>query len=73
VTLNEILHKIQGLSPEEREVLRRELHELPGKPECESATSETIASLNEAQRSSHDERGLPIEDILDAPKPKDGA
>jgi hypothetical protein len=73
VTLEEIIQKIQELSPQDRTLLLRELDALPGNPETECATPETVASLNQAQQSSHDERGLPIEDILENPKAKDQA
>ena len=69
VTLDEILQKIQELSPEEREVLRRELDCPMAKPECEEASPETIAALNQERRSSRDERGMPLEDVIEKPTP----
>jgi hypothetical protein len=73
VTLDEILQKIQELCPEERSLLLRELTALPGKPEAECASPETVASLHQEQAASNDERGLPIEDVVVDPKPEDGA
>ncbi len=73
MTLKEILQKIQGLSPEDRDILRRELDEIVEKPDAQSATPQTVANLHKAQQSSHDERGLPLEDVLEPPRPKDGA
>jgi hypothetical protein len=70
VTVDEILQKIQGLSAEERSLLLRELNTFPGKPEAECATPETVTSLNQEQQNSGEERGLPIEDVLEDPKAK---
>lgn len=70
MTLDEILQKIQELSAQERALLLRELNVLPVRPEAECATPETVATLHKEQQSSNDERGLPIEDILDDPMPQ---
>ena len=71
MTLDEILEKIQKLSAQERALLLRELNVLPGKPETDCASPETAASLHREQQSTHEERGLPIEDVLEDPKPED--
>ncbi len=73
MTLAEILQKIQELSGPDREILRRELDDVLEKPVGQSATPETVTHLHKVQQSSHDERGLPIEDVLENPQPKDGA
>jgi hypothetical protein len=73
VTPDEIFKKIQGLSPEERETLRREMDSELEKTVSESATPETVANLHREQQASNDERGLPIEDVLEKPTPKEEA
>ncbi len=68
MTVDEIIRKIQELSLEEREILRRELEETIGKPEAQCATPETATALKKEQQSSGDERGIPIEDVVRDPK-----
>jgi hypothetical protein len=69
MTLAEIMQKITELSPEERALLRRELEETLPKPEAQEVTPETAKALN-AERRDGDERGLPAEDVLEPPEPK---
>jgi hypothetical protein len=69
MTLAEIMQKITELSAEERDVLRRELEEMLPKPECEEASPELRKEL-ETERRSGDQRGLPIEDAMEPPKPQ---
>jgi len=47
MTLDEILHKIDDLSSEERQILRREVANRLSKAEAQSATPETGATLKE--------------------------
>ncbi len=70
MTLEEIMQKITELSPEDRALLRRELEETLAKPECQQVTPETARALQSEQRAG-DERGLPVEDVIEPPKPKD--
>jgi hypothetical protein len=72
MTLAEILQKISGLSPEERAAVRRELDEMMSKHEM-SAAPETLKAIKSEQRADGDERGIPIEDVMEKPKPKDRA
>ncbi len=71
MTLAEIMQKITELSPKDRAVLRRELEEMLPKPETQEITPETAKALNAERRVTGDERGLPIEDVIEPPKPKD--
>jgi hypothetical protein len=71
MTLAEIMQKITELAPEDRAVLRRELEEMLTRPEAQQVTPETAKALNAEQRAAGDERGLPVEDVLEPPKPKD--
>ncbi len=64
MTLAEIMQKITELSGEERAVLRRELEEMLPKPEAQECTPETAKALNQERVSAHDERGMPIEDVI---------
>ena len=73
MTLAEIMQKITELSPADRTVLRRELEEMLSKPEAQEITPETAKALKEEQSSAGDERGLPIEDVIEQPKPKEKA
>jgi hypothetical protein len=66
--LEEILQKILHLTPEERETLRRELDCSLTKPEAQAVTAETGAAIEKEQQASHDERGLPVEDVIQDPK-----
>jgi len=68
MTLAEIMQKITELSPADRAVLRRELEEMLSKPEMRDVSPETAKALHHEQRTG-DERSLPVEDILDPPKP----
>ena len=70
MTLAEIMQKITELSAADRAVLRRELEEMLSKPETLSVTPETAKALNEERRATGDERGLPAEDVIEPPKPK---
>ena len=70
MTLAEIMQKITELSAADRAVLRRELEETLSKPESQPVTPETAKALHQEQAASGDERGLPIEDIIEPPKPK---
>lgn len=69
MTLDEIMAKISGLSPEERAQVRRELDEMMCKHEM-SAAPETLAAIHKEQSASGDERGVPIEDVMKRPEPK---
>ena len=68
MTLAGIIVKVAELSDADRALLRRELDELISKPESQGATPETIEGLNEERRASHDERGIPLEDVVKDPK-----
>jgi hypothetical protein len=68
MTLAEIIQKIGELSGHDRAILRRELEEMLSKPESQEASPETVEALNKERRSSHDERGIPIEDVVKDPK-----
>jgi len=70
MTLAEIMQKITELSAADRAVLRRELEEMLSKPESQSVTPETAKALNTERRTTGDERGLPVEDVIEPPKPK---
>ena len=70
MTLAEIMQKIGELSGDDRAILRRELEEMVPKPEAQEATPETVKALNEERRSSNDERGMPLEDVIAEPKPQ---
>lgn len=71
MTLAEIMQKITELSPADRAVLRRELEEMLAKTDVEEASPELRSQLNQERRHAHDERGLPIEDVIEKPKPED--
>jgi hypothetical protein len=73
MTLAEIMQKIQELTGEDRALLRRELQEMLSKPEAQEVTPETAQALNRERVACNDERGLPIEDILEKPKCEEGA
>jgi hypothetical protein len=73
MTLAEIMQKITELSAADRSVLRRELEEMLPKPESQSVTPETAKALHAEQSAAGDERGLPVEDVMEPPKPKVGA
>jgi hypothetical protein len=73
MTLAEIMQKIGELSGDERAALRRELEEMVPKPETQAVTPETARELQKEQAASHDERGMPVEDIIGQSKPKEGA
>ncbi len=66
MTLAEIMQKIEELSAADRAVLRRELEESLPKPEAQEITPETAKALNQERVASNDERGLPVEDIIEA-------
>jgi hypothetical protein len=68
MTLAEIMQKIGDLSAEDRSILRRELEECVSKPEAQEVTPETAKALNTERVACHDERGLPIEDVIKDPK-----
>ncbi|HEX4138813.1 MAG TPA: hypothetical protein VHY09_00580 [Candidatus Methylacidiphilales bacterium] len=70
MTLAEIMQKITELSPADRAILRRELEETLSKPEMRDVSAETAKALNVERRAAGDERGLPIEDVIEPPKPK---
>jgi hypothetical protein len=70
MTLAEIMQKITELSAPDRAVLRRELEEMLSKPEHQSVTPETAKALHQEQSAAGDERGLPVEDVIEPPKPK---
>jgi hypothetical protein len=69
MTLAEIMEKITQLSPEDRALLRRELEESLSKHDVEEATPEMRAQIDQAKTASGDERGLPIEDVIEPPQP----
>ncbi len=69
MTLTEILAQIEGLLPEERAQIRRELDEMMCKHDM-SAAPETLSAIQKEKRSTGDERGVPVEDVMDKPKPK---
>jgi hypothetical protein len=71
MTLAEIMQKITELSAEDRAVLRRELQETLSKPEHQEVTPETAKALHAEQSAAGDERGLPVEDVIEPPKPGD--
>lgn len=73
MTLAEIMQKIEELTGADRAVLRRELEEMISKPEAQEVTPETAKALNQERVASNDERGLPVEDVLEKAKPKEGA
>ena len=62
------MQKIGELSPKDRAILRRELEEMLPKPETQEVTPETAKALNQERVAAHDERGLPIEDVVKDPK-----
>ena len=64
MTLAEIMQKIGKLSPEDRALLRRELEEMLPKPDTQEVTPETAKALNQERVAAHDERGMPIEDVV---------
>ena len=68
MSVEEILRKIEQLSAEERAILRRELGCLLSKPETQDVTPEISSALHKEQQASHDERGLPVEDVVSNPK-----
>ncbi len=68
MTLAEIMQKITELSPEDRALLRREIEATLAAPDTQSVTPETARELT-TERHSGDERGLPVEDVLEPPKP----
>ena len=70
MTLAEIMQKITELSEADRALLRRELEETLTKCDVEGVTPETAAALNEERRATGDERGLPVEDVIEPPKPQ---
>ncbi len=70
MTLAEIMQKITELSPADRTLLRRELEEMVPKPETQEVTPETAKALHAEQSAAGDERSLPIEDVIEPPKPK---
>ena len=70
MTLTEIMQKITALSAADRAILRRELEEMLSKPESECVTPEAAEALNQEQCASGDERGLPIEDVIEPPEPR---
>jgi hypothetical protein len=72
MTLAEIMQKITELSDADRAVLRRELEETLSKPEMRDVSPETAKALRHEQRAG-DERGLPAEDVIEPPKPKEKA
>jgi hypothetical protein len=67
------MQKITELSDADRAVLRRELEEMLPNPEIQSVTPETAQALHDEQRATGDERGLPVEDVIEPPKPKEKA
>jgi hypothetical protein len=69
MTLAEIMQKITELSPEDRAVLLRELQETLPKSDVEEATPEKRAQISAEKSASGDERGLPIEDVIEKPTP----
>jgi len=71
MTLTEIMAKISELSDEDRAILRRELEETLSKPEMQECTPETAKALNQERVSSHDERGVPLEDVIDPKSTRD--
>jgi hypothetical protein len=73
MTLDEIMRKITELSPADRALLRRELEEMLSKPETQQVTPETAKALQQEQSAAGDERALPVEDVIEPPKPKEKA
>ena len=70
MTLEEIMQKIEELSAEDRAVLRRELEATLCNPEIQDVTPETAQALQKERVASNDERGLPVEDVIEPPMPK---
>ncbi len=62
------MQKIGELSAEDRSILHRELEEMLPKPDTQEVTPETAKALNQERVASHDERGIPIEDVVKDPK-----
>ena len=60
--LAELIQKIHELSPEEQEIVRRELDGLH-EEEFET-TPEMLAAIDEGRRSGREEGTIPIEDVL---------
>jgi hypothetical protein len=47
-----------------------EIEETLSKPEHQEVTPETAKALHAEQSAAGDERGLPVEDVIEPPKPK---
>jgi len=66
VSLTELIQKIHELSPEEQEIVRRELDELP--QEEFEATPEMLAAIDEGLRSLREEPTITIEELREKMK-----
>jgi hypothetical protein len=62
VSLTELIQRIHELTPEEQEVIRRELDQVQMVDEEE--TPEVLAAIDEGLRSLKEEGSIPIEDVL---------
>lgn len=62
MSLAELIQKIHELSPEEQEIIRRELDGLH--EEAFEATPEMLAAIDEGRRSAREEGTIPIEDVF---------
>jgi hypothetical protein len=69
MTLTEIMQKIAELSGADRAILHRELQEMLCKRDVEEASPELRSQLSQECRPG-DERGVPIEDAMEPPKPE---
>ena len=69
MTLAEIMEKITQLSDADRAILRRELEQTLATHDAEDATPVMRAEIAQEKAASGDERGLPIEDVIETPKP----
>ncbi|MCE0522095.1 MAG: hypothetical protein LV480_04215 [Methylacidiphilales bacterium] len=62
MSLTELIQKIHELSPEEQEIVRRELDGL--QQEEFEATPEMLAAIDAGRRSSREEGTIPIDDVI---------
>ena len=62
------MQKITELSAEDRAILRRELNEMLSKTDVEEIAPELRTKMDQERRSAHDERDLPVEDVLEPPR-----
>jgi hypothetical protein len=62
VSLTELIQKIHELSPEEQEIIRRELDGVRQADDQE--TPEMLAAIDEGRRSAREEGTIPIEEVI---------